>query len=114
MKYSLLLLCTVGLLFGQGSPDVVISQVYGGGGNTGAPIRNDFIELFNRGRSAVNLSGWSVQYASATGESWQVTPLNGVIQAGGYYLVHQAEGANTALPAVPSPDAAAPVIQHHL
>ena len=48
------------------SPNVVISQVYGGGGNTGAQYTNDFIELFNRGTSSVSLVGWSVQYASAT------------------------------------------------
>ena len=49
------------------SPDVVISQVYGGGGNSGAPYTNDFIELFNRGTSTVSLAGWSIQYTSATG-----------------------------------------------
>ena len=49
------------------SPDVVISQVYGGGGNSGATYTHDFIELFNRGTSSVSLAGWSVQYASATG-----------------------------------------------
>src|SRR5262249_10309639 len=42
---------------------VVISQVYGGGGNTGATLTNDFVELFNRGQTAVNVTGWSVQYA---------------------------------------------------
>ena len=47
--------------------EVVISQVYGGGGNLGATLTNDFIELFNRGTSSVSLSGWSVQYTSATG-----------------------------------------------
>ena len=31
------------------SPDIVISQVYGGGGNAGATFTNDFIELYNRG-----------------------------------------------------------------
>ncbi len=31
---------------------VVISQVYGGGGNSGATLKNDFIELFNAGASA--------------------------------------------------------------
>lgn len=30
------------------SADVVISQVYGGGGNSGAPFTHDFIELFIR------------------------------------------------------------------
>jgi hypothetical protein len=28
---------------------IVISQIYGGGGNSGASLRNDFVELFNRG-----------------------------------------------------------------
>jgi hypothetical protein len=37
--------------------DVVISQVYGGGGRSGAPFKQDFIELFNRGSMATSLSG---------------------------------------------------------
>src|SRR3972149_11574143 len=49
------------------SPNIVISQVYGGGGNTGATYTHDFIELFNRGTISVSLAGWSVQYTSATG-----------------------------------------------
>ncbi len=78
---------------------VVVSQVYGGGGNSGAPLTNDFIELFNRTAAAVNLTGWSVQYASANGSSWQVTPLSGTIQPNSYYLVREAGGSNgVALP----------------
>ena len=46
---------------------IVISQVYGGGGNAGAPFHNDYIELFNRGNASTDVTGWSVQYASATG-----------------------------------------------
>ena len=84
---------------------VVISQVYGGGGNSGAPLRSDYIELHNNSTSAVSLDGWSVQYASSTGVSWQVTPLTGSIAPGGYYLVKQADGANAAAPALPTPDA---------
>ena len=49
------------------SADLVISQVYGGGGGTGAPLQNDFIEIFNRGTAPVSLAGRSLQYASATG-----------------------------------------------
>ena len=49
------------------SADVVISQVYGGGGNAGATYTHDFVELFNRGTTTVSLAGLSVQYASATG-----------------------------------------------
>ncbi|MBK9051066.1 MAG: Ig-like domain-containing protein [Chloroflexi bacterium] len=44
--------------------DVIhISQVYGGGGNSGATYTHDFIELFNAGTTTINLTGWSVQYA---------------------------------------------------
>lgn len=71
---------------------VVISQIYGGGGVSGATYENDFVELHNRGTSSVSLSGWSVQYAGATGTTWLVTNLNGSIAPGGYYLV---EGAGT-------------------
>ncbi|MGH3483603.1 MAG: lamin tail domain-containing protein [Nocardioidaceae bacterium] len=83
------------------SPDVVISEVYGGGGNSGATLRNDFIELRNLAASAVDLTGWSVQYASAAGTTWQVTPLSGSISPGGLYLVKEAAGAGgtTDLPA---------------
>src|SRR5215831_4106 len=89
---------------GPGTPSVVISQIYGGGGNSGAPLKNDFIELFNPGSSAVDLTGWSVQYASATGTTWQVTTLSGTIQPGTYYLVQEAAGTGVAA-ALPTPDA---------
>lgn len=86
------------------SSSIVISQVYGGGGNSGATLKNDFIELFNRGGSAVDVSTWSVQYAAAAGSSWQITNLSGVIQPGQYYLVQEAQGAGGTLP-LPTPDA---------
>jgi hypothetical protein len=81
--------------FGTSDPlSVVISQVYGGGGNTGSVYKNDFIELHNRGAVAVDLNGWSVQYAGATGTSWTATPLTGQIQPGAYYLVQEQAGAS--------------------
>ena len=64
------------------SPDVVVSQVFAGGGNAGAPFTNDFVELFNRGATAVDVSGWTVQYASASGSTWQATALTGSIAPG--------------------------------
>lgn len=83
---------------------VVISQVYGGGGNTGAIYTHDFIELFNRGTSSVSLNGWSVQYASATGTSWSKTDLTNITLAPGqYYLIQQAQGAGGTTP-LPTPD----------
>ena len=68
---------------GVGStPRVLINEVYGGGGNSGATYTRDFIELYNGTDAAVDLAGWSVQYASASGASWQITPLTGTIAAG--------------------------------
>ena len=55
------------------SSGVVVSQVYAGGGNSGASFTHDFVELFNRGSSAVDLDGWTIQYASAAGTTWQTT-----------------------------------------
>ncbi|MEV4413035.1 lamin tail domain-containing protein [Catellatospora sp. NPDC049609] len=86
------------------SPDIVISQVYGGGGNDEATYTRDFIELYNRGTTAVSVTGWSVQYAGAAGSSWAVTSLTGTIEPGRYYLVAQAQGAGGSTP-LPTPDA---------
>ena len=85
-------------------PLIVVSQIYGGGGNSGAPYHNDYIELFNRGGAAVNVAGWSVQYASSTGSTWFTTAISGAIPAGGYYLVQEAAGAGGGA-MLPTPDA---------
>lgn len=78
---------------------VVISEVYGGGGNGGAPFNRDFIEIVNKTSSPQDLSSWSVQYASASGATWQVTPLTGVtLAAGSHLLIGEAPGAGTTLP----------------
>jgi len=93
------------LLWGSATAqNLVISQIYGGGGNTGATFRNDFIELFNRGPEPVDATGWSVQYAGATSATWETTPIRGVILPGNYYLVQQAAGAGGTVN-LPSPDA---------
>ena len=86
------------------SPDLVVSQVYAGGGNAGASFTNDFVELFNRGTAAVAVDGWTIQYASATGTTWQATTLSGSIPPGGYYLVQLASAAAVGSP-LPTPDA---------
>jgi len=84
---------------------LLITQLFGGGGNTNAPYRNDFIEIFNNGHSPVNLKGWSIQYAGATASTWSVTPLTPITLAPGqYYLVQEASGGANGLP-LPQPDA---------
>lgn len=97
----------VGTAYADGS--VVISQVYGGGGNSGATLRNDYVELFNRSSASVSLSGWCVQYASSAGQftlgNNQSTALAGAIPAGGYYLVQLSQGTG-GTQNLPTPDAA--------
>ncbi len=86
------------------SPDIVISQVYGGGGNSGATITHDFVELYNRGATAVDVTNWTVQYASSSGTSWQKTVLSGTIDPGRYYLVQEAKGSGGTV-SLPTPNA---------
>lgn len=77
------------------SNTVVISEVYGGGGSSGSAYRYDFIELFNRGTAPQSLSGWALQYASSTGNTWAVTALSGTIQPGRSFLVRMgAQGSS--------------------
>ncbi|HEV7837821.1 MAG TPA: lamin tail domain-containing protein, partial [Gemmatimonadaceae bacterium] len=92
---------------------VVISQVYGGGGNANAQFNRDFVELFNAGGTEQNLSGWSIQYASAQGTgnfgvTNQIAPLSGTIQPGEYVLVSGSSGA-TGVPFTADIDPVAPI-----
>jgi uncharacterized protein len=81
---------------------LVISQIYGAGGNSGATYSSDYIELYNPSSADVPLTGLSLQYASAGGtgnfgnNSGQLTELSGTIQAGKYFLVAESSGANGA------------------
>ena len=101
-------LCAAGLLsasgFALGAADVVISQIYGGGGNL---YNADYVELFNRSSTPVSVAGWSLQYASATGtgnfSGNGVTALSGTLQPGQYLLVRLA-GATGGSP-LPAADA---------
>ncbi|CAH0351529.1 ExeM/NucH family extracellular endonuclease [Aquabacterium sp. CECT 9606] len=101
---SAVALATSTLMAQASTSGVVISQVYGGGGNNGATYTHDFIELFNAGSAPVSLNGWSVQYASSGGTSWQKTTLGNVtLNPGQYYLVQEAQGAGGSTP-LPAPD----------
>ncbi|MDP4169455.1 MAG: lamin tail domain-containing protein [Bacillota bacterium] len=83
---------------------VVISEVYGGGGNSGANYKNDFIELYNPTTQDVDLTGWSIQYAAATGSfSSNKTTLSGTIKAHGYYLIQGTKGTGGTID-LPTPD----------
>jgi hypothetical protein len=87
---------------------VKISQLYGGGGNSGSTFTNDFIEIFNQAQTPVNLTGWSVQYGSATVTSWSSTNLcpqgTCILLPGHYFLVQESQGTGGTTP-LPTPDA---------
>jgi predicted extracellular nuclease len=94
--------------------DLVVSQVYGGGGNGGASHSHDFVEFYNAGNTAVPLTGLSLQYASSTGtgnlgaNAGQLTELSGEIQPRRYFLVQQATSDATVGAPLPTPDLADP------
>lgn len=74
--------------------NVVIAEIFGGGGNSGSPYKNDYIILYNPTGNAIDLSGWSVQYTTAGGTgSWLKTDLTGLIQANSYYAIQEYEGS---------------------
>ena len=78
---------------------LVISQLYGGGGNIGATLTHDYVEIHNPTGISFNLAGWSLQYASATGTSWtNKQPLGGTIAPGEYFLVQLASGGANGSP----------------
>jgi hypothetical protein len=87
--------------------NMVISQVYGGGGNGGSVFKRDFIELHNPTSSALPLNGMSVQYTSAMGTgTWFVTALPDVtVQPGAFFLIEEAMG-NGGTTELPTPDVA--------
>jgi len=92
--------------FAQIANHVVIAQVYGGGGNSGAQYHNDFVVLYNPTASPVNITGWAIQYCTSVG-NWQTTvdgPISGTIAAHGFFLVQGAAGTGAGA-SLPTPDA---------
>ncbi len=86
---------------------LVISQIYGGGGNSSATYTNDFIEIFNRGTTTIDfaITPYSVQYAAATSNfSTNKTDISsGMLLPGRYFLIQEASGGVVGA-ALPAPD----------
>lgn len=113
------LLATIALPVGAATAEaprathLVISQVYGGGGNGSATLTNDYIELFNPTGAGIPLNGLSVQYAAAAatqnfGASGTVAPTllpNITLAPGHYFLVQESTNNATVGGAMPTPDA---------
>ncbi len=87
---------------------IVISEIYGGGGNSGALYTHDFIELYNPTSSEVVMNGWSVQYQAGGGSGAFTSraTFSGVIRPHGFFLI-QANPGSGGTQALPEPDAVA-------
>lgn len=85
----------------QENTGLMIYEVYGGGGNTGAIYTNDYVVLYNGTSFNIDLSSYSLQYASASKSFTNINSLTGTIKAGSYYVARLGGGsAGSPLPRV--------------
>ncbi|HEX6623325.1 MAG TPA: Calx-beta domain-containing protein, partial [Pyrinomonadaceae bacterium] len=96
-----LLLCAPGATaraqsLNAGSPDLVISQVYTRGGESGAAFHNDYVEIFNAGTVPVDMEGWSVHIRGfahdPTSFGRVFFPFSRHVEPGHYVLVRLGTG----------------------
>src|SRR2546428_5333237 len=103
MKRSAILLAAIAFPFTLASGEVVINEIYGGGGNSSAPFNQDFVELFNNSTDAVDISGFQLEYASPRQSLRTIAtiPVSTILGAGEFYVIGGARGAiGAALPHV--------------
>lgn len=107
MKKILTILCV--LFSFTGFSQVLISQIYAGGGSGSALYDYDYIELHNMGNASVDISAYTFAYGSKTSP----LPTKGAyafigsisIPAGGYYLVKCNNNAGSSPQySIPTPD----------
>jgi len=99
-------LCTGLASSALAATNIRISQVYGGNGGT---WNQDYVELYNNSTSAINIGGYTLQYAAATNTSGFSTvtvfqiPSGKTIPACGYFLIGLATTSTggAALPVTP-------------
>lgn len=84
----------VAVIATMANAQIIINEVYGGGGNSGATLKNDFVELINSGSATATLTGATLQYASAAGTFNQYHPLPSITLAPGQtYLIQEGAGS---------------------
>lgn len=109
-RFYALVACSLLVSFQSLIAQVVINELYGAGGNSGAIYQNDFVELYNRSDAEIVMSSWSIQYTSSTGNSWGSNKVifSGTIPGNGYFLIKLATGGATGTP-IPAEDASGPI-----
>jgi hypothetical protein len=92
--------------FNFANAQIIINEVYGGGGNIGARYNVDFIELINSGTSTVTLTDAYIFYASSTGKfslSFSTALPNITLYPGQTYLIQEGTARSIGV-ALPTPD----------
>lgn len=88
--------------------DVVISQIYSGGGQPGSTFQYNYVELFNRTNETIDINGWPISGASATGSSGFAVGFVGSsrvsIEAGRYLLIQMGPSNTNGAPLPVTPD----------
>jgi hypothetical protein len=72
--------------------DIVFSEIYAGGGNSGSTYENNYLELFNRTANTIDINGWRFYFSDATGtfnQSLSFTSSRGIGIGPGRYLLIQ-------------------------
>jgi hypothetical protein len=93
-------------------PNIRISQIYTRGGQAGATFQNDYVELFNRGQTDVDVSGWSLNISNFAGTPPNIqisstnikffSSPNLIMRPGGHLLIKFGGGSNGQ--PLPTPD----------
>jgi len=84
--------------------NIMISQIYAGGGNVNAPFNQKFVELFNPLDVAVDISGWTLRYVAPAASNFPVPgnanflvfPAGTIVPARSFFLIGIHSGANGA------------------
>ena len=88
---------TVAAPTASAAPDnsnVVINEVYGGGGNSGATVNADFVELYNPTDQPIDVTGWTIEQRSTSDNVGNTHTLTGVVPAKSTFLITSKPGSN--------------------
>lgn len=66
---------------------LMIYELYTAGGNAGATYNKDYVVIYNGTNAAIDLSGYTLQYASKTGAFSIKATLTGTINSGDFFIV---------------------------
>jgi hypothetical protein len=88
----------------QKANHLVIAEVFAAGGNSGAVYKYDYIVLYNPTLLSMDISNYSLQYATATGTNYEVISLINTINAESYYLVKLASSGDIGIDLPITPD----------